>query len=130
VVSAILAIGPAIGSNSKLIQEVSIDLAKQVAGYFKSQVITLNRPLYTDKILKQSAEAIRSGDFSTAEKELESLIANADESISSKAYYNLAVMADLKGDRKKAVDFATLSMQKKKNMYASLLLNGIIYGTS
>lgn len=129
VISAILAVGPALGSNTKLVVETSIDAAKKIAGYFKSQVISINRPLYTDKLLKPSADAIRNGKFEAAQKELEELTVNSDQAISSKAYYNLAVLADLKGDRKTAVDFATQSMQKKKNMYASMLLNGIKYGT-
>jgi tetratricopeptide (TPR) repeat protein len=128
VLSGLLAIGPALGSNTKFVQEVSIDAGKHVSDYFKGQLISIMRPLYTDKNLKTSATAIRSGDYVKAQNELEALTKVEDNSIASKAYYNLAVIADLKGNRKSAIDFAELSLQKKKNMYASMMLNGFKYG--
>ncbi|MDQ7949075.1 MAG: DUF6340 family protein [Pedobacter sp.] len=128
VLSALLAIGPALGSNTKMVQEVSVQAAKQVAGYFKSQMITMNRPLYTDKPLKASANAIKNGNFDAAQQELEDLSKDTDAVLSSKAYYNLAILADLKGNRKMAIDLAEMSMQKKRNMYASMLLNEFKYG--
>jgi hypothetical protein len=125
VVSAILALGPTIAANTKLVQEVSIAAGKQVAGYFKSQMVTINRPLYADNVLKTSAVAIRNGDFVTAQKGLEELAKYEDVSVASKAYYNLAVLADLKGNSRVAKDYAQLSLQKKRNIYASMLLDGL-----
>jgi len=129
VVSALLAVGPALGSNTKFVQNLSITAGKKVAGYFKSQLISVTRPLYADKTLKPSADAIKRSDFAFAQKELEELTKSDDLTLSSKAYYNLAVIADLKGNKQVAMEFAELSIQKKKNMYASMLINGLKYGT-
>lgn len=129
VVSALLAVGPALGSNIKFVQEVSIQAGRRVADYFKSQLISINRPLYTDKVLKVGAKAIENGNYDLAQKELEALTQHEDLTISSKAYYNLAVLAELKGNRHSAVDFAELSLQKRKNVYASMLLNRLKYSS-
>jgi hypothetical protein len=128
VLSSLLAIGPALGSNTKFVQDVSIEAARHIADYFKGQLISINRPLYTDKSLKNSSNAIKNGDYGKAQYELETLVKAEDAALASKAYYNLAVIADLKGNRKRAIDFAELSLQKKKNMYASMLLNGYKHG--
>jgi len=127
VVSAILAIGPALGSNTKFVQEVSMIAGKNVAGYFKSQLISLDRPIYTDKVFKESATAIKTGDYDAANKALIVLAKSTDANIAYKAYYNLAVLAELKGNKTTAVDFAKISNEKKKNMYASMLLNSLQY---
>lgn len=125
VLSGLLAVGPALGSNTKFVQDVSIEAGKSVASYFKSQLISVNRPLYSDKLLKASANAIKNGDYVSAQKELDVLAKTADVTVASKAFYNLAVMADLKGNKSSAIDFAQLSIQKKQNVYASMLLDGL-----
>lgn len=125
VVSAILAIGPAIASNTEFVKEVSIMAGKNVAGYFKSQQISLNRPVYADKVFKESANAIKTGDYEAAHKALILLAKSTDANIASKAYYNLAVLAELKGNNITAIDFAKISNEKKKNMYASMLLSNL-----
>ena len=129
VLSGLLAVGPALGSNTKFVEEVSISAGRRVADYFKAQRVSVDRPLYTDKVLKSSADAIKKGDYRLAQQELEVLAKSSDARISSKAYYNLAVMADLEGNRRSAIDFAELSIRKKKNIYADMLLNGFKYGT-
>lgn len=124
VLSGLLAVGPALGSNTKTVQEVSIAAGKRVAAYFQGQIVSFTRPLYSDKALAESANDMRNGNYILAEEKLETLTKSLDVAIASKAYYNLAVLADLKGDRQLATDLAALSQQKKKNIYASMLLNG------
>jgi hypothetical protein len=127
VVSAILAVGPALGSNVKFVQDVSMLAGKNVAGYFKNQLISLNRPIYTAKLFKESTAAIKIGDYDAANKALILLAKSTDPNVAYKAYYNLAVLAELKGNNRTAIDFAKISNEKKKNMYASMLLNSLQY---
>lgn len=130
VLSGLLAVGPALGSNIKLVLEVSTSAGQKIGEYFKGQTITFTKPLYTDNELSASANDMRSGNYASAEEKLEILAKSEDANISSKAYYNLAVLADLRGDRNRASDFAELSQQKKKNVYASMLLNGFRYANN
>ncbi len=125
VLSGILALGPALGTNARLVVDMSKKAGARVAAYFKVQNKSLERPLYNDREFRPIAEMIRKGAYSSARKELQLLAQQTDRATASKAYYSLAVLADLEGNRSSAIDFATLSLQKKRNMYATMLLNGL-----
>lgn len=128
VMSGLLAVGPALGANRKTVELVSVSAGTRIADYFRSQTYRLTRPLYTKKELKESAHDIKTGDYVVAEAKLKLLSKHSDVRVASQAYYNLAVIADLRGERKNAVELAELSQRMKRNMYASMLLNGIKYG--
>ncbi len=122
VISGLFSFGPAISPNADEIKAVSSKAANALSSHFKPHEELLSRKIYSKKLLKESALAIRNGLYEQAEKLLEPLTRSADDDTASKALYNRAVIFEVYRNTQSAKDFAELSMKKKNNSLAQKLL--------
>ncbi|MXV14191.1 DUF6340 family protein [Hufsiella ginkgonis] len=122
VVSALLAFGPAITPNAADIQDISKVAARHVAGYYKRGSRPILREIYAADALKAPGEAIMAGDYERARALLEPLARSGNNDLAAKSLYNMAVLAEMQGNTSSAMDLAELSLKKKDNRKAKVML--------
>ena len=119
---ASLFVHPTVGGNKDKVIDATKNAVFNALLDYLPHTENINRPLYFNDVLEPSVNEILAGNFDKAYDLSQPLIQNPDSLLACKAAYNLAVVYTAQGDIDDALGMTRLSLNKRKNAFATDLL--------